>query len=277
MEAKLKLSHLKPLAFIKVQTTGLNPSNDRIIELSITRLETDGKVKTGTRLVNPGISISEEITKLNGITNEMVKDKPSFKEISEGINKFLDGCDFVGFNIQYFDLKFLSEEFNKAGIEFTLLGRKVVDIANIYHAMEPRDFPAAIQFYCGDVSLTKMSSEDTTKKYFEIINKMMEKYVNTNFKEKTGKETKIEATVDSINNLFNKNKKQLDIEGNIVLNDAGRPVFTKGKYKDQVVSEVLLKDNDYYEWIVDASTFPADTKLVVKKIVEKAKSLAVPK
>jgi DNA polymerase III subunit epsilon len=276
MEANLKLSYVKPLAFIKVQTTGLNPNTDRIVELSITRVETDGKVKTGTRLVNPGMPIPSDVTKINGITDEMVKSKPTFKEIAENINKFLEGCDFVGFNIAFFDLKFLSEEFNKAGVEFTLLGRKVVDIANIYHAMEPRDLAAAYGFYCGKTA-EKQNSEGTTQMYFEILNNMMEKYSGKEYTDKTGEAHKIESTVESVNNLFNKNKKQLDIEGNIVLNDANRPVFTKGKYKDQVVSEALLKDKDYYEWLVDVSTFPADTKLVIKKIVEKAKAAAIAK
>lgn len=276
MEANLKLSFVKPLAFIKVQTTGLNSNTDRIVELSITRVETDGTTKTGTRLVNPGIPIPTEATAINGITDEIVKSKPTFKEIAENINKFLEGCDFVGFNIQFFDLKFLSEEFNRAGVEFTLLGRKVIDISNIYFAMEPRDLTAAYSFYCGKTA-EKKNSEGTTQMYFEILNNMMSKYTGQEYIGKTGKAQKIESTVESINNIFNKNKKQLDIEGNITLNDAGRPVFTIGKYKDQIVSEALLKDNDYYEWLVDVSKFPADTKLVIKKIVEKAKAAAIAK
>ncbi len=270
----LNLSYVKPLAFIKIQTTGLNPETDRIIELSITRLEPNGKSKTGTRLVNPEMQISSEVTKINGITNEMVKDKQTFKEIADNINKFLEGCDFIGFNIARFDLRFLSEEFNKAGIEFTLLGRKVVDIANIFHTMEPRDLVAAYSFYCGKTSEGTMNSEKITKMYFDIVNNMMSKYSGKEFSDKDGKAHKIEASVDSINENFNKNKKQLDIEGNIVLNDAGRPVFTIGKYKGQVVSEALLKDKDYYDWLVNASRFPPDTKLVIKKIVTKAESAA---
>ena len=273
---KLNLSHVKPLAFIKVQTTGLNYLTDRIIELSITRVETDGQTKTGTRLVNPGVPIPAETTKVNGITDEMVKGKPAFKEIADGMNKFLVGCDFVGFNISYFDLKFLSEEFSRAGVEFTLLGRKVIDISNVYYAMEPRDITAAASFYCGK-TINKLSSEPTVDMYFEIINKMMERYSGKNFTDKKGTEHKIEATVESINSLFNKNKKQLDIEGNIVLNDANRPVFTIGKYKDKAVSDSLLNDNNYYEWLVDVSKFPADTKLVIRKIVEKAKASAISK
>lgn len=276
MEANLNLSYVKPLAFLKVQTTGLNPKEDRIVELSITRLEIDGKTKVGTRLINPGIELSESTTKINGITNDMVKDKPKFKEIAEGINKFIEGCDFVGFNIANFDLRFLSEEFNRAGVEFTLLGRKIVDVANIYHAMESRDLYAAYSFYC-DKTATGQNSENTTKMYFEIINKMMEMYSGKEYTNKEGNSQKIEPSVESINSIFNKNKKRLDIEGNIVLNDAGRPIFTIGKYKGQVVSEAMLNDNNYFEWFIDVSQFPADTRLVVKKIVEKAKAAAIVK
>jgi len=271
---KLNLTHTKPLAFVKIQTTGLNPETDRIVELSITRVEPDGKTKTGTRLVNPGMPIPEEATKLNGITNEMVKDKPTFKEIADNISKFLEGCDFVGFTIGRFDLRFLSEEFNRAEVEFTLLGRKVLDIANIYHTMEPRDLNAAYSFYCGKTNSGAVNSEKTTEMYFGIINNMMEKYKGKEFTDKEGNVKKVEANIDSINDGFNKHKKQLDIEGKIILNDAGRPIFTVGKYANQIVAEALLKDEPYYDWLVNASSFPADTKLVIKKIFAKAKSAA---
>lgn len=271
---KLNLTHTKPLAFVKIQTTGLNPETDRIVELSITRVEPDGKTKTGTRLVNPGIQIPAEATKLNGITNEMVKDKPTFKDIAENIGKFLEGCDFVGFNIGRFDLRFLSEEFNRAEVEFTLLGRKVLDIANIYHTMEPRDLSAAYSFYCGKTNDGNVNSEKTTEMYFGIINSMMEKYKGKEFTDKEGNVKKVEANIDAINDGFNKHKKQLDIEGKIILNDAGRPVFTFGKYANQIVSDTLLKDEPYYDWLVNASTLPSDTKLVIKKIFAKAKSAA---
>ncbi len=276
METKLKLSHTKPLAFIKIQTTGLDAAKDRIIELSITRVETDGTSKTGTRFVNPEMQISDEITKINGITNEMLKDKHTFKQIAENIKKFVDGCDFVGFNISYFDLKFLSQEFNRAGVEFTLLGKKVVDLSNVYHSMEPRDLTAAYSFYCGK-KFEKQNSEEITQSYFEILNNMMDKYSGNNFTDKSGKENKIEASVESINTLFNKNKKHLDLDGFIVLNDDNKPVFSRGKAAGKIVADELLKDKDYYDWIIDVSTFAPDTKLVIKKIVEKAKTTALAK
>ena len=271
---KLNLTHTKPLAFIKVQTTGLNPETDRIIELSITRVEPDGKKKTGTRLVNPGIAIPEDATKKNGITNEMVKDKPTFKEMAENLSKFVEGCDFVGFGIGRFDLRFLSEEFNRAEVEFTLLGRKVLDISSIYNTMEPRDLNAAYSFYCGKSNTGNVNSEKTTEMYFGIVNGMMEKYNGKEYTDKEGVVRKVEANIEAINEGFNKHKKQLDIEGKIILNEAGRPIFTFGKANNQIVSEALLKDEPYYDWLVNISTLPADTKLIIKKIFAKAKSAA---
>lgn len=278
----LNLAHTKPLAFIKVQTTGLNSATDRIIELSITRIEVDGKKKTGTRFINPTIEIPVEATKINSITNEMVKGKPTFKDIAENMNKFLEGCDFVGFNIAFFDLKFLSEEFNRAGVEFTLLGRKVLDIANVYHAMEPRDLNAAYSFYCRKKKDDKLNSEKTTEMYFEIINGMMGKYKGQNFIDKDGASHPIEATVESINETFSRNKKTLDIEGKIVLNEEGRPIFNFGKHgpskdgskKGLLVGESLLKDESYYDWLINVSDIPSDTKLIIKKIFAKAKAAA---
>lgn len=279
----LKLSFVKPLVFIKVQTTGLNPSQDRIIELSLTRVVAGEKPKNGTRYVNPEMEIPEVITKINGITNDMVKSAATFKEIAPNIAKFLDGCDFAGFNISHFDLKFLSEEFNRAGIEFTLLGRKIVDLASIYHAMEPRDLSAAYSFYCGKTMDSKVDSKQTTEMYFDILNSMMDKYSGKDYSDKEGNSSKIEPTVESINNLFNKNKKQLDLDGLVVMGESNRPTFAKGKYgpKDgrpgQIVAEALLKDREYFDWLINVSTFAPDTKLVVKKIFAKAEAASIAK
>ena len=117
----LNLGRTKPLAFLKIQTTGMDSKKDRIIEVSITRVETDGKSKTGTRLINPEMPIPAEVTALNGITDDMVKDQPKFKELAANLSKFMEGCDFAGFNIENFDLKFLAHEFSRAGIEFNIM------------------------------------------------------------------------------------------------------------------------------------------------------------
>lgn len=268
----LKLAHTKPVVLIKVQTTGLNPLNDRIIELSFTKINTDGKKQSGTRLVNPGISIPENITKINGITDEMIKGKPAFKEMAADIAKFIDGCDFIGFNISNFDLKFLSHEFNRADVEFTIVGRKVVDIAKMYHAMEPRDLKAAYSFYCGKTMPEKSNSEFIVSMYSDIVNNMMDKYKDTPFVDRSSKSHTIEPTVETLNKIFNPGQTRLDIEGNIVLDANNKPVFVQGKHKGENLSELLVKDKDYYDWLINVSTYAPDTKLVLKKIYTKAKA-----
>lgn len=274
---QLKLGHTKPLAFIKVQTTGMDFKKDRIIEISVTRVETDGKRKTGTRLVNPEMPIPAEATKINNITDAMVKDKPVFKDIAEGMVKFLEGCDIVGFSIESFDLKFLGEEFNKAGVEFLMMGRKVVDISKIYHAMEARDLAAAYNFYCDKKMPEKSGSENVTNTYFEIVNKMFEKYNGQEYKDREENVHVIEPTVESVHKVFNKNQNKFDISGFIVSNEQGRPIFTKGKYNGKLVSESMINDTEYYDWLVNASDFAMDTKIIVRKIVEKAKNAALTK
>lgn len=270
----LKLAHTKPLVLIKVQTTGLNPAIDRIVELSFTKINTDGKTQTGTRLVNPGIQIPEAVTKINGITNEMVASKPAFKDNAASIAAFLEGCDFIGFNIKFFDLKFLSHEFNRAGIEFTILGRKVVDLAKVYHAMEPRDLKAAYNFYCGKTMPEKAGSETIVGMYSDIVNNMLVKYKDTPFIDKNAKSHTIEPTVESLNKIFNPQQVLLDIDGNIALDENNKPVLTVGMHKGKNLSEFLPNDKDYYEWAINVSTFSPDTKLVLKKIFEKAKTAA---
>lgn len=274
---QLKLGHTKPLAFIKIQTTGMDFKKDRIIEISFTRVDVDGTKKTGTRLINPEMPIPAEATRVNNITDEMVKTQPKFKEIAEGVSKFLEGCDLIGFSIENFDLKFLGEEFNKAGVEFGMMGRKIIDISKIYHAMEPRDLASAYSFYCDKKMPEKSGSENITNTYFEIVNNMFEKYKGKEYVDKEEKSHIIEPTVESIHKIFNKNVTRFDINGNIVANEQGRPVFNFGKHKGSIVSELMLSNTDYYEWFMEVSEFPLDTKAIVKRIVERAKSASLAK
>jgi len=275
---KLNLEFKKPLAFIKVQTTGLKPRTDRIIELSIIKINPDGTTKTGTRYINPEMEISQEITRINGITTEMVSSAKKFSEVASSLVSFLEGCDFVGFNIRHFDLRFLSEEFNRAKVEFTTVGREIVDLASVYHTMETRDLASAYNLYCGKKYEAK-NSESINGAYFEILNGMMSKYSGQEVTDKsTGTVNKIEPSVESINKIFNKAKKALDIEGNIILNDAGIPIFNfgakygpskDGKSPGKPVGESLHKDKEFYDWLINVSEMPADTKLMLTRILNK--------
>jgi DNA polymerase-3 subunit epsilon len=278
---KLNITLAKPLAFIKVQTTGLKPRTDRIIELSIIKVNPDGKIVTGSRYINPEMEIPEESTRVNGITTDMVKDAKKFGEVAQTLATFLDGCDFIGFNIKYFDLRFLSEEFNRAKVEFTIIGREIIDLSSIYHTMEPRDLNAAYQFYCGKKNEAN-NSEKTNHIYSEILNKMLEKYSGQEVYDKSKEKSyKIEPNISSLSEAFNKARKALDIEGNIVLNEAGVPIFNfggkygpskDGKTPGRPVGEALYSDQQYYDWLINVSEMPADTKLMLTRILNKYKA-----
>ena len=273
-ENKLNSSLKKPLAFIKIQTTGLNPETDRVVEMSITKVNTDGKIQTGTRRFNPGMPIPKAASDLNGITDDMVQNSPSFQDIAIKIKEFLGDCDFAGFNIKNFDLKFLSEEFARANVEFTFYNRKIIDLSLIFHAMEPRDFRSAAKFYCDEnIEFGKpIPSENVNDSNIRILNSMIERYSDTQFKDKKGNVHEFKNDIEVLDTLFNDSKGALDMNGYIVLNADGKPVLNTGqKYKGQLFTTIVA-DKGYCDWFIKESNMPADTKLVFKKLIAKAEA-----
>jgi len=271
MSLNLNLNLKKPLVFLKVATTGMEPVDkkdkpgDRIIEISITRIEADRKtVKTGTRLVNPGLPIPAEATLINGITDTDVANMPRFEDIAPGLNSFIGDADFAGFSISNFDLKFLTEEFNRAGIPFTVYGRKIIDLSSIFNQMEKRDFrTAASKFANQELSDAPIKSETANHIAVHILNGMVASYSTDSRFEN--------ANPDILNENFNKNKSALDVQRKIILNKEGRPVFAFGKYEGLAVSTMMISDPGYYDWCINASDLPKDTKLLLERITEKAK------
>jgi DNA polymerase-3 subunit epsilon len=271
MNLNLNLNLKKPLVFLKVATTGLNPIDkkdrpgDRITEISIIRIETDRTVKSGTRLVNPGMPIPEYASKLSGITDEMVASAPMFKDIASGLFSFIGDADLAGFSISNFDLKFLTEEFNRAGIEFTIIDRSIIDTSSIFNQMEKRDFRAAASKFAGkELSEEPISSETSNNISIQVLNGMVTAYsADDRFKD-------VQAA--TLHQHFSKNRKALDVHGNIVLNKDGKPVFGVGKYKGLLIADTMMAEPNYYDWCMNISDFPGDTKLLFKRIVDKAKS-----
>lgn len=272
MSLNLNLNLKKPIAFLKVATTGMKPldtkekKGDRIIEISIVRIEADRQtVKTGTKLVNPGIPIPESATMENGISDADVANSQTFAEIAPALASFIGDADFAGFGITNFDLKFLTEEFNRAGIPFSIYGRKIIDLSYIFNIMEKRDFrAAAIKFANQELTDAPIKSEIVNNISIHILNGMVSQY---SFDERF-----VGANPEGLNETFNKNKNALDIHKNIILNHEGRPIFNFGKYSGLLVSEMLSSDPGYMDWCVNASDLPGDTKLMLKRIIEKAKS-----
>ncbi|PKP17512.1 MAG: DNA polymerase III subunit epsilon [Bacteroidetes bacterium HGW-Bacteroidetes-21] len=248
----MKLSNKKPVVFFDVETTGLSILTDRIISISIIRVEPNQKETLKTFIVNPGIPIPPLTTEIHGITDEDVKDKPQFKEIAANLSKYFEGADIAGFNSVKFDVPILAEEFLRAGVDFNFKNSRMIDVQIIYHKKEPRDLKAAYKFYCKkDFTDAHQSDADTLATY-EVFKAQLETYDD------------LKADFEEVFR-FSSHHHNADLAGHIIFNDDNVEVFNFGKYKGMLVSEVFQKDPGYYGWILNGQ-FPAYTKKILTEI-----------
>lgn len=248
MELNLK----NPIAFIDLETTGINVAADRIVEISILKVHTNGKEESFTYLVNPGMPIPKASTEVHGITDEKVKDKPEFKEIGKTIAKILEGCDLAGYNSNKFDFPLLAEEFIRADIDFDMKKRKFVDVQVIFHKMEQRTLAAAYKFYCHKELEGAHSAEVDIKATYEVLKSQLDRYSD------------LENDIAFLNEFSSQNK-NVDFAGRIIYDENGVEVFNFGKYKGMSVDEVFDKDPGYYGWILNGD-FPLYTKKVLTNL-----------
>ena len=264
----INVKNERPVVFVKIQTTGTDRKTDRILELALIKLEEGKEPISVVRRFNPGINISEEITKINGFSNENLKNEPAFEEKAEGILSFIKGCDFIGFNIRKFEIPFLSAEFYRSGIEFTTYGVKFIDLKNFYQRIDARNFRNAVKTFVGKDLGENIKSSEWVTESVGLFNKMLEKSNGQVLSD--GKV--IESNFETLSELFDPSYGSLDIDGKIVLNENKRPVFNFGKHQGKIVADVLLNEEPgYFQWILN-SDFSHDTKNVVKKILQKAQS-----
>ncbi len=261
----MKLNLSKPLVILDLETTGLNLVTDHIVECCLLKIQTDGTTTIKTHLINPGVPIPPETTKIHGISDSDVADKPSFKELAHELNSFIGHADLAGYNSNKFDIPFLIEEFLKADIDFSLKGRRLIDVQNIFHKMEPRNLKAAYKFYCGRDIINAHTAEADTMATYEILMAQIEKYQNAVYTDNYGKESQpIKNDMQALHD-FSFNSKNADIVGHIVYNEKKQETFNFGKYKGRVVEEVLKTDLSYYDWILK-SAFPELTKRLIQMI-----------
>jgi DNA polymerase-3 subunit epsilon len=235
----------KPLAFIDLETTGVNLGTDRIVEIAIVKVLTDGNRSVKRKLINPGISIPKASSDVHGITDEMVKEAPFFKQVAQELKQFLDGCDLAGYNSNRFDIPLLVEEFLRAEIEFEMKGRKMLDIQQIFYKMEPRTLSAAYQFYCQKSLENAHSAEVDATATLEILASQVERY------------PVLGNTVDSI--LKSVGEEQIIDFARRFVWENGVEVFNFGKFKGKPVAEVLRSEPQYYDWMMKGD-FPQHTK-----------------
>lgn len=253
-----------PLVFFDLETTGINISEDRIIEYAFIKLMPDGTQEKKVGRINPERSIPSATTEIHGIRDEDVKDAPTFKQVAKTLAQFLEGCDLAGFNVVRFDVPILAEEFLRANISFDMQRRKIVDLQTIFHLMEPRNLAAAYQFYCDKTLENAHSAEADTAACLDILAAQIERYEGQERKDRNGNTyVPVQNDMETLAQLSRSNR--VDLAGRMVYNPEGVPVFNFGKHKNTPVLEVLGKNPQYYDWIMRAS-FPLETKQKLTEI-----------
>ena len=276
----MKLNLTKPLVIFDLETTGLDLVKDRIIQISYIKVYPDGREERGNELVNPEKPIEPMITQLTGISNEDVKDKPTFKQMGATLAEKFTGCDFAGFNSNHFDIPLLAEEFLRAGVDFDFSKSNMIDAQTIFHKMERRNLAAAYKFYCGrkmEEDFEAHRADQDTEATYRVLMGELDKYapganedpekVLENDINKLAEFSRVNNNVDFAGRIVWAEMK--DRNGNTLLDEDGNPrmteVFNFGKHKGIPVADVLHIDPGYYSWILSGD-FTYNTKQVLTRI-----------
>jgi DNA polymerase III subunit epsilon len=246
----------RPLAIFDLETTGITITTDRIIDIAIIKIMVDGSTQKKYFRLHPGIPIPEASSAIHGITDEDVKEAPTFKHVANEIKQFLDNCDLGGYNSNRFDIPLLTEEFLRAGLDINLKERKMVDAQQIFMKMEKRTLEAAYQYYCNKKLENSHSAEADAQATYEVLLGQLQRYPD------------LGTDIESLHNI-SKGDDFADFSRRIkILN--GIPCFNFGKYKEQSVASVFEKEPQYYNWMMKGD-FAQDTKAVITDIYTKLK------
>ena len=253
MELKLK----NPIVFFDLETTGLSITKDRIVEISLLKIFPNGNKESKTWLVNPTIPISEEAISIHKITNEQVKNEPTFKELASEIMTIIKDADLAGFNSNKFDIPLLTEEFLRAGINIDMKKKNMIDIQNIFHKKERRTLIAALKFYCNKELHEAHSAQADTQATYEVLLAQLDKYPD------------LENNVDFLSK-FSSQGDFADMSGFIRYNEDKEEYLSFGKYKGKTLIEVWKENPGYFSWLKQAD-FPQYTKNIIEDFTNRIK------
>lgn len=258
-----QLNLKNPLVVFDLETTGTSISKDRIVEMAFIKVLPDQSIEEKCRKINPTIAIPAEVTKIHGISDDDVKEEPTFKQVAKSLADWLEGCDFAGFNVVHFDLPMLMEEFLRADVEFDIDNRKVVDAQKIFHLMEKRNLTAAYKFYCNEDLKNAHSALADTKATLDVLVSQVERYEGQEVKDSLGEKLgQIENDMSSIDRLSQ--NRMVDLAGRMILKE-GTEVFNFGKHRGKAVADVLKNEPSFYDWMMKGD-FPLDTKRKLTQI-----------
>jgi DNA polymerase-3 subunit epsilon len=261
----MQLNLQKPIVFFDIESTGTNVAADRIVEICVLKVNPDGTEETKTRRINPTIPIPPEVTLIHGISDEDVKDEPTFKAIAKGLLDFIGNSDLAGYNSNKFDVPMLIEEYYRAGIEFPMDDRKLIDIQNIFHQMEQRTLSAAVKYYLGREHVGAHGAEADVIATYEVLKAQLDMYKDVIYTDKQGNQSV--PIVNDMNALadFSTNKDWVDFGGRMVYDKDGKECFNFGKHKGKRVEDVLSREPSYYDWMMNGD-FALSTKRALEKI-----------
>lgn len=247
---ELKLS--KPICFFDLETTGIDITKDRIVEISILKVYPNGNKESKTWLVNPTIPIPKAASDVHGITDERVVCEPTFKELAKQIHNMIKDSDLAGYNSDRFDIPLLAEEMLRAEVDFDLGNRVSVDVQTIFHKMEQRTLSAAYKFYCGKDLIDAHTASADTNATYEILKAQLDRYDS------------LENNIKKLSE-FTYRKQIADFAGFIGYNDKGEEIFTFGKHKGKRVEDIFDEEPGYFGWLLGAD-FPLYTKKILTAI-----------
>jgi DNA polymerase-3 subunit epsilon len=247
----------RPLAVIDLETTGLDPQKDRIVELSVLKVSPRGRREQFTRRLNPGIPIPSEATAVHGICDADVAEEPHFEHVADSLLALLNGCDLCGFNLKRFDLRLLYAEFARVGRTLQLEGRALLDPMEIFHRCEPRNLTAAVRFYLGRDHAADHSAAGDVLATAEVLDAMLTRYVD------------LPRSVPALHQHFT-DAGAVDPDGFFVRVE-GQIRFAMGKHRGQPLDVIATTRPDYLEWMLAQSFFP-DTKKLVRQALAAARA-----
>lgn len=249
----MQLNLKNPLVFFDLETTGINITHDRIVEISLLKIHPNGKEEMKSRRINPEIPIPPQATAIHGITDEDVKECPTFKQVAKSLAELLEGCDLAGFNSSRFDVPMLAEEFLRAGVDFDMSKRKFVDVQIIFHRKEQRTLQAAYRFYCDKELENAHSAESDTRATYEVLKSQLDRYPD------------LKNDIAFLSEEYSSFNNNVDFAGRMIFDEKGVEVFNFGKHKGKSVEWVLREEPSYYAWMMEGD-FPMNTKQVLTKI-----------
>lgn len=257
----MELNLERPLLFFDIESTGLNIASDSIIELSFVKAvpgQAEPVVRTWRvrpwdyergcqRPINPSAMA------VHGIKDEDLAGCPTFYDIIDEVVEMIGNSDLSGFNSTKFDLPMLAEEierirkYTNKKPSINLHQKKMVDVQNIYHVLEPRNLKAAYRFYCGQELENAHAAEADTMATYEVLKAQLDRYPET-----------LKNDVEFLTN-FSERQKNVDYAGRLALNDKKEAVITFGKHRGKTAREVYMSEPSYFSWIENGE-FTLDTK-----------------